>query len=175
MDYRTNKYENKLNFIYGFIKIFYLSIWQNPNNIKYRQVKLTNPKIETKLLPAAGKGSIHIFFLVIFFRGCIFNLKFIFFALPPSWVIFFPQMKLIILRGCAPQAKKFQPFICHFVNFKWFGEKICLLFTNWGKNMNFSTFFHPLSIFFFPQHDILPYLPPRPGRGQITEKYKPLT
>ena len=27
---------------------------QDPNNIKYRQVKLTNPKIESKLLPAAG-------------------------------------------------------------------------------------------------------------------------
>ena len=41
---------------------FYLSILQNPNNIKYRQVKLTNPKIETKLLPAAGKGSAHNFY-----------------------------------------------------------------------------------------------------------------
>jgi len=30
------------------------NIVKNPNNIKYRQVKLTNPKIETKLLPAAG-------------------------------------------------------------------------------------------------------------------------
>ena len=46
-------------------------------------------------------------------------------------------MKIIILRGCAPQAKNVQPFLGgNFVNFKSIGEKICILFTNWGKNMH---------------------------------------
>ena len=41
-------------------------------------------------------------------------------------------------------------FFCNFFNFKSIGEKICILFTNWGKNMHFPPFFHPLSIIFFP-------------------------
>ena len=57
-------------------------------------------------------------------QGCILNLKFIF---PPNfWFIYFPQMKVSIRRGCAPQVKYVQPFLfCHFENVKSIGEKIC--------------------------------------------------
>ena len=65
-------------------------------------------------------------------QGCMLNLKFIFLP-PPSWFIFFPSL-----------------FCCSFVNFKSVGEKICILFTNWGKNMYFPAFFHPLSIILSP-------------------------
>ena len=41
----------------------YLALFKDPGNIKYRQVKLTNPKIESKLLPAAGK----VWFTMTFF------------------------------------------------------------------------------------------------------------
>ena len=51
-------------------------------------------------------------------------------------------------------------FAFFFVNFKSshsIEDKIYILFTNWGNNMHFSPFFHPLSIIFFPQHVIWPY------------------
>ena len=51
------------------------------------------------------------------------------------------------MRGCAPQAKNFQAFLCYFVNFLSIGEKICI-----------SPFFSfPVNHFFFPQHVIWPY------------------
>ena len=65
-------------------------------------------------------------------QGCMFNLKFIFLP-PPSWFIFFPSL-----------------FCCSFVNFKWVGEKICILFTNWGKNMYFPPLFSSPFNHFFP-------------------------
>ena len=72
-------------------------------------------------------------------------IKFEFYILPPppSWFIFLPQHKYIITRVCAP--KNFQPFFCNFYILKSIGEKICILFTNFGKNMHFP----PFQSFFF--------------------------
>ena len=36
-------------------------------------------------------------------------------------------MKVIIMRGCAPQTKFFSLFCCNFVYFESIGEKICML------------------------------------------------
>ena len=47
-------------------------------------------------------------------------------------------------------SKILSPFFGNMVNIKSFCEKICKLHTNWGKNMHFPHFFHPLSIIFFP-------------------------
>ena len=65
-------------------------------------------------------------------------------------VIFFAPMKFILWRRCAPQGKNFQPFssfnplfFCNFVLLKSVRKKICFLYTNWGKNMYFSSFFAP--------------------------------
>ena len=75
------------------------------------------------------------------FQGCILlYLKFIFFGL----------------------------FCCNFVYFKSIGKNICILFTNWGKNMHFPPFFYPPSIIFFPN-----LLFGHIFAGQ-TEKYTPL-
>ena len=70
-------------------------------------------------------------------QGCILNSKFIFLPPPLFFIIFFPQLKFIIMRGCAPQVINFQPFLSNIVYFKTIG----------GKNMHFPPFFYPLSIF----------------------------
>ena len=65
------------------------------------------------------------------------------------WFIFFPQPKFIMMRGCAPQVKSLEPFFCNFVYFKSIGDKICILFTNGGRNM------HPPPLFFIPFQSFL--------------------
>ena len=85
--------------------------------------------------------------LIMLRQGCILNLKFIFLPPPTFLFIFFPLLTFIIMRGCTSEGKNFQPLFFNFVYFKSIGEKICMLFSNWGKNM--------------------------PGGGQ-TEKYTPL-
>ena len=73
-------------------------------------------------------------------QGCVLNLKFIF--LPPSPF-------LIYISSPTEIYYKFSAFFCNFLYFKWIGGKICILFTNYGKNMHFPLFI-PSNIFFFP-------------------------
>ena len=56
-------------------------------------------------------------------------------------------MKFNIMRGCAPQGKNFQPFFCNFF-FKSTGEKICIIFTNWGKNICFMSHLQKSLLFY---------------------------
>ena len=80
------------------------------------------------------------------------------FAPHPSWFIFFPKWN-------------FQPFFCNFVYFKSIGEKIWMLFTNWGKNMHFPPLFlSPFNNFFPPTCYLVIFW----GLGGQTEKYTPL-
>ena len=89
------------------------------------------------------------------------------FAPPPFfWFIFFSQMKFNIMTGCAPQAKKFQPFFVQF----------CKVLVNWGKNMHFffqlgkKYAFSP-RFFFIPfQSVIWPYFCPPPGGEGVKQK-----
>ena len=50
-------------------------------------------------------------------QGRISNLKFIFLPPPLLDLYFFPQLKFIIMRGCAPQKKLSAFFCCNFVYF----------------------------------------------------------
>ena len=75
------------------------------------------------------------------------------------------------MRGVRATSEKCQPFFCNFVYFESIGEKICILFTNWEKNMHFPPIFYPLSIIFSPQPVIWPYFCP----NSQTEKYTPLS
>ena len=86
-------------------------------------------------------------------QGCILNLKFIFMCPPPpSWFIFLPNLKFLIIRGARRRWKMFSFFFCNFVYLKLIGEKLCI----------FPPFF--LSPFNFPQ----------PVIWRPTEKYTPL-
>ena len=71
---------------------------------------------------------------------------------PPFFFLILAKMKFIIMRSCTPRAKNVQPFFCNFVNFKSIGEKICILFTKWGKNIHCPSppFFIPFQSFFPP-------------------------
>ena len=64
--------------------------------------------------------------------------------------------------------EKFSAFFCNFVYFKSIGEKICILFTNWGK-ICISPLFYPLSIIFSPTCYLVIFLPP-PRRGGANRK-----
>ena len=62
----------------------------------------------------------------------------------------------------------FVQWCCHpnFLYMFWiFLEKICILVTNWGKHMHFPSYFHPLSIVFFPTCYFVIFLPPPPAPG----------
>ena len=75
-------------------------------------------------------------------QGFILKFKFIFLPPPPHFLIsIFSQLKFIIMRVCEPQAKNCLPFFCNFVYFKSIGEKICIIFTNWGKKYAFPPLF----------------------------------
>ena len=86
-------------------------------------------------------------------------LKFIFLPTPPFLIIFLPQLKFIVMRGARRMRK-----ICSL----FFAILYTYVKVNWGKNMHtfkqlgeknaFSPFFYPLSIKFFPQPVIWPYL-----------------
>ena len=77
-------------------------------------------------------------FMITIYKGCILNFNFIF-CPPPSWFIFVPRMKMIILMGCAPQAKNFQLFCAilkilsqlgkKYAYFWPIREKICICFS----------------------------------------------
>ena len=64
--------------------------------------------------------------------GCILNLKFIF-PPPPLDLYFCPNWNLLEWGGARRMLKFFYLFFCNVVYFKSIGEKICKLFTNWGK------------------------------------------
>ena len=86
-------------------------------------------------------------------QGFILKFKFIFLPPPPPHFLIsiFSQLKFIIMRVCEPQAKNCLPFFCNFVYFKSIGEKICIIFTNWRKNIHFLPFFLSPFNYFFPQ------------------------
>ena len=75
-------------------------------------------------------------------QGCILNLKFIFLPfLPPPFLIYiFSPTEFYYNEGVREAGEKFSAFFCNFVYFKSIGEKIFILFTNWGKNMHFPPF-----------------------------------
>ena len=109
------------------------------------------------------------------YQGCILNLKFIFPPTPFLDSYFFPQGNLIIMRWCAPHAKNVKLFFGNFVNIKSIGEKICLLFTNWGKKNAFPPFFSsPFNNFFPPTWYFAIFLPPGVG-GSNRKIYTPVT
>ena len=87
---------------------------------------------------------------------------------PPSWFIFFPQMKFFKRRGCAPQARSFQPY---FQFWKLWGNNKHTFFSS--KNMHFFTLIHLPLIIFSPTWLNI-HGPQGEGGGQ-TEKYTPLT
>ena len=66
-------------------------------------------------------------------------------------------------------ARRMRKIFSLFLNIKSVGEKICSLFTNWGKNMHFP-FNH--SIIFIPKHVIWPYFWGR-GGGSNRKIYTP--
>ena len=45
-----------------------------------------------------------------------------------------------------------------------------MLFTNWGENMNFPPFFHPLLVVFFPNMLFGHILAPPGGGGGVEQK-----
>ena len=62
------------------------------------------------------------------FAGVYIKFEIHIFAPPPSWFIFFPQLKYIIMRGCAAQAKKkFGFFLQFFIAFYHFCYPIDLV------------------------------------------------
>ena len=90
-----------------------------------------------------------------------------YFYLPPFLIYIFSSTKIYNEgAGAAGEKCSVQPFSCNFVYFKSIGEKISILFTNWGKNMHFPPVFYPLSIIIFPPTWYLAiFLPPPPGEG----------
>ena len=83
------------------------------------------------------------------------------FCPPPFLIYIFAPTEIYYNEGVCAAGDQFSTFFCNFVYFKSIGEKICLLFTNWGKNMHFPPFFYPLSIMYFPQPVIQPYFCPK--------------
>ena len=63
------------------------------------------------------------------------------------------------MRVCAPQAKNFQTLFCNFVYFKSIGGKICIILTNWGKNMHLPLFLFPFNNLFSPTYFLSIFLP----------------
>ena len=78
---------------------------------------------------------------------------------PPSWFIFFPQLKFI-LGGCARMGKLLSPF---FAISSQLGKKFAY-FLPMGEKYAFPPFFHPLSIIFTPNL-LFGHIPPPPPRG----------
>ena len=84
---------------------------------------------------------------------------------PPPFVdlYFFPQVKYNEwVRAAGEKFSAF--FLLQFCIFQVNWGKNMQTFHQLGKNMHFPPFFHPLSIIFFPQHNILSYFCP-PGGG----------
>jgi len=86
--------------------------------------------------------------------------------------IFAPPPFLIYIFSPTEIYYNVQPFFCNFVYFKSIGEKICIVFSNWGKN--FSPFFHLFQSFFIPNLLFGHIDAPPPGGGGQTEKHTPL-
>ena len=76
---------------------------------------------------------------------------------PPFLDLYFSPKKIYYIEVVCATGEKFKAFFYNFLNFKSTGEKLCILFTNFGKNMHFPPFFLPPFNHFFPQHDIWPY------------------
>ena len=83
-------------------------------------------------------------------QGCILNLKSI--SPPPFLIYIFPPNETYY-EGVRAAGEKYSAFFCNFVNFKSIEENICLLFTNWEKNIRFPPLINPFQSF-FPLHVI---------------------
>ena len=79
--------------------------------------------------------------MYILWQGCILNFKFIFLPSLPFLIHVFPQMKFILMRGCAPEPTNCQPF-----SPKLLGKKYAK-YLPIGEKYEFSPFFHPFSFF----------------------------
>ena len=81
--------------------------------------------------------------------------------------------------GVRAAGEKFVSLFCgNFVFFKSIGEKICILFTKWGKNWHFPPFFSsPFNHIFSPKmlfgHIFAPHPTPPPGGGVKQKKIHP--
>ena len=81
--------------------------------------------------------------------GVYIEFEFIFLPPSPFLIHIFSPPKCIMKRGCAAQAKNFEPFFCNFVYFKPIAEKICILFIIGGKKYAFPPLFlSPFNSFF---------------------------
>ena len=107
--------------------------------------------------------------LLLIAQGCIFEIHI--FAPRPFLIYIFSPNEIWYkegVRAAGELGELFRLCLCYFVNLLSIGEKICILFTNWGKNRHFPPFFHSLSIIFSPTC----YL--AGGGGGQTEKNTPL-
>ena len=81
-----------------------------------------------------------------FFQGCI-SIWNSYFCPTPLLIDIFPQIE-ICHNGVRAAGEN--SFWGNFVQFKSIGEKICILFTKWEKNMHFHPFVIPFQSFFSP-------------------------
>ena len=112
-------------------KILLLLLFQNLSTMAENYV----PLVTREFLQSLGTVKLVPFWLELFYliAGVYIIFKIHILPHPPYWFIFLPQIKIIIMRKIVSLS------FWNFVYFKSIGE-----------NMHFPPFFHPLSIFFFP-------------------------
>ena len=94
------------------------------------------------------------------------------FVPPPFLIYIFSPTEIYFIKGVRAAGEKFSAFFCNFV-VKSIGEKICILFTNWGKNMHFPPFFISFQSFFSPNLLFGHIFAPAPGWGGDKKIYTP--
>ena len=72
-----------------------------------------------------------------------------YFCPPPLFLIYiFSKTEIYYNGGGARRGRKIFSLFLQFFTFLPIWEKICILFTNWGKNMHFPPFFIPFQLLF---------------------------
>ena len=99
-------------------------------------------------------------------QGCILNLKSYFLPPPPSWFIFFPQLKSMIMRGARCRRKIVSLFlqliIFYMYIFSQKGKKYAYFLPIGGKICISSPFLSPFNHFFPPTSYLAIFLSPPP-------------
>ena len=92
----------------------------------------------------------------------------LFAPLPPFFIYIFSQNEIYFIKGERGEGEK----LAFFCNFWSIGEKLCILFTNWGTNTHFPLFYI-LFQSFFPPKMLFGHIFAQWGGGVKTEKYTP--
>ena len=82
-------------------------------------------------------------------QGCILNCKWIFLS-PPFLIYIFSPNEIYYNEGVRAAVENILAFFLQFCIFKSIGEKIWILFANWGKNMHSPPPFSSPFNHFFP-------------------------